>query len=378
MYGDGGRVKGRVKGVTGNLCDNLQPPRYQNVLGESLDFTEASNVSPLENARAQSCSPGAAGYGKDKIVEGIIEGACPTVECDEYTSLQYEDWNFGSHDLDNVYDVGIDLTHCFPFEVTATHAIIDSYHQLQGYPGYKNPLMCKGDHVLSVQGRPTQNMSFLQLSQILCGNIHSAVSMVLGRWDESRNAYSSCFTVSILRHRPQKLVFSAHGHIASRARGNEHGRDKEQEADAKRTWAEILEAKMQQENPVLHASSGKRESFVQEFVHEGSRVIHVDRVGDDSIVRSVDSSGQSLEWSLHGRGAHELEAKGAELRERTLTTSPPSSPVEEALKKASGLHRGKAREAGAGQEEQEGVSTPPQVFAQQADRLDRLSLVVLS
>jgi hypothetical protein len=51
---------------------------------------------------------------------------------------------------------------------------------------------------------------------------------------------------------------------------------------------------------------------------------------------------------------------------------------EEALKKASGLHRGKAREAGAGQEEQEGVSTPPQVFAQQADRLDRLSLVVLS
>jgi hypothetical protein len=154
--------------------------------------------------------------------------------------------------------------------------------------------------------------------------------------------------------------------------------------DAKRTWAEILEARMPQDKPVLHASSGEPDSVLQEFFQEGSRVgSHIDRVGNDrvgdhSIVPSVDSSGQSLEWSLQGRGAHELEAKGAELRERALTTSPPSSPVEEALKKASGLHRGKAREAGAGQEEQEGVSTPPQVFAQQADRLDRLSLVVLS
>ena len=224
-------------------------------------------------------------------------------------------------------------------------------------------------------------MSFLQLSQILCGSIHSAVNMVLERWDESRNAYSSRFTVNILRHRPQNLVFSAaaHGHVASSAHGKEHRRDEEHEADAERTWAEILEAKMPQVHPVMHASSGETESFVQEFFHEGF-IVHDRRVGDESIVQSVDSSGHSLEWSLQGRRVHGLEAKGAELRRRelTLTTSPPSSPTEEALKKPSGIQRGKAGERGAGHGEQEGVSTPPQVFAQQADRLDRLSLVVHS
>ncbi len=314
-----------------------------------------------------------------------VNGAGQKAECDD---LQHDDvYDVG---IDDVYDVGIDLTHCFPFEVTATHAIIDSYHQLQGYPGYKNPLICKGDHVISVEGIATQSMSFLQLSRILCGNLHSAVSIVLGRRDESRNEYSSRFTVSILRQRPQKLVFSAaaHGHVASRARRDDHGRDEEQEVDAKRTWAEILEARMPQDKPVLHASSGEPDSVLQEFFQEGSRVgshidrVGIDRVGDHSIVPSVDSSGQSLEWSLQGPCAHEMEAKGAELRplmrERMLKTSPPSSPSEEA-KKVSELHRGKAGEKGAGQEklqEEAGVSTPPQVFAQQADRLDRLSLVV--
>ena len=73
MYGDGGKVKD----VSGNLLSHLQPRRYQNVPGESLDFTESINVSPLANELAQSCSPGAVCDGKDKIVEGIIEGAGP-------------------------------------------------------------------------------------------------------------------------------------------------------------------------------------------------------------------------------------------------------------------------------------------------------------
>ena len=407
-YGDGGTGAGRGKDLA--LVWKKQPRRYQNLYPSPL----------LSGAHAHTHSQGTSECGDDDIVKGNIWDAGTPEDDDECVQVQHVDGRSDAHEPDDLYDVGIDVTHRHPFEVTATHGIMDSHHQLQGYPGYKNALVCKGDHVLSVQGCDTQTLSFEQLSQILCGKMHSECCLVIGRWDDSCDGYAPRFTVSILRHRPQMLALgpaASHSPARGGAGRHENGRDGAQKVDAKHTWTQILEARMSEGSPVLHVSPGVGARSLTEDSRLGSGG---DGVGGDSTLPSVDSSGQSLQWSMQGIGPEDKRAalrersmeeirqrgreEGAKRRQMKAEAARRALKMEgylEASASASFFETGSASPSGEttkaengftnlseinwgkmGEKEAEkggeGVRAAPQVFAQQADKLDRLSLVVCS
>ena len=92
--------------------------------------------------------------------------------------------------------VGLMVSPDLPHAVSAVHDLVDINGVVQGAPGYQNERVDAGDFIVSINNQDAQRLSVDDLHELLRGELHSAVEIVL-----QRKRTKAVYTVKVLRHR---------------------------------------------------------------------------------------------------------------------------------------------------------------------------------
>ena len=92
--------------------------------------------------------------------------------------------------------VGLMVSPDLPHAVSAVHDLVDINGVVQGAPGYQNERVDAGDFIVSINNQDAQRLSVDDLHELLRGELHSAVEIVL-----QRKKTMAVYTVKVLRHR---------------------------------------------------------------------------------------------------------------------------------------------------------------------------------
>ena len=92
--------------------------------------------------------------------------------------------------------VGLMVSTDPPHAVSAVHDLLDTNGVVQGAPGYKNERVDPGDLIMFINKQDVRQLSVDDLHELLRGQLHSAVEIVL-----QRKKTMAVYTVEVLRHR---------------------------------------------------------------------------------------------------------------------------------------------------------------------------------
>jgi len=91
--------------------------------------------------------------------------------------------------------VGLMVSPDPPHAVSAVHDLVDTNGVVQGAPGYQNERVDAGDFIMSINNHDVRRLSVDDLHELLYGEFHSAVEIVL-----QRKETMAVYTVKVLRH----------------------------------------------------------------------------------------------------------------------------------------------------------------------------------
>jgi len=97
--------------------------------------------------------------------------------------------------------VGLMVSPGPPHAVGAVHDLVDTKGVVQGAPGYHNELVDVGDFIMSINNQAVQRLLVDDLHELLRGELHSAVEIVL-----QRKKTKAFYSVKVLRHRKNEYL----------------------------------------------------------------------------------------------------------------------------------------------------------------------------
>jgi len=141
-------------------------------------------------------------FGKDQPCS-CNDGVCP--KCERKFKLWDDDWEQAMNDhaqmesdlltRDEGGFVGLQVSEFAPHQVKQVDDLVDKHFVRHDSPGYSNPRIKIGDHILLVDGMEAEDVDLETLHRMLKGPLHTTVTLSLAR-AETGDEYS----VVALRH----------------------------------------------------------------------------------------------------------------------------------------------------------------------------------